>query len=41
MQTVVETPSYLADAKRLFSPEERLAIVDRLASFCREMHYSL
>jgi len=38
MQTVVETPSYLADAERLFSPEERLAIVDRLASFCRETH---
>ena len=32
MQTVVETPSYLADAERLFSPSERLAIVDRLAS---------
>lgn len=32
MQTVVETPSYLADAERLFSPEERKAIVDRLAS---------
>jgi hypothetical protein len=32
MQTVVETPSYLADAERLFSPEERLAIVDRLAA---------
>jgi hypothetical protein len=32
MQTVVETPSYLADAKRLFSPEERLAVVDRLAA---------
>jgi hypothetical protein len=28
MQTVVETPSYLADAGRLFSPEERLAVVD-------------
>lgn len=31
MQTVVETPSYLADAERLFSSEERRAIVDRLA----------
>jgi uncharacterized protein YciW len=33
MQTVVETPSYLADAERLFSPEERMAIVDRLPVF--------
>src|SRR5260370_35781299 len=32
MQTVVETPSYLADAERLFSPDERMAIVDRLAA---------
>jgi RelE toxin of RelEB toxin-antitoxin system len=32
MQTVVETPSYLADAERLFSLDERKAIVDRLAS---------
>jgi mRNA-degrading endonuclease RelE of RelBE toxin-antitoxin system len=32
MQTVVETPSYLADAERLFSSKERRAIVDRLAS---------
>ena len=32
MQTVVETPSYLTDAERLFSLEERKAIVDRLAS---------
>jgi hypothetical protein len=32
MQTVVETPSYLADAERLFSPQERLAIVNRLAT---------
>ena len=32
MQTVVETPSYLADAERLFSPNERAAIVDRLAA---------
>ena len=32
MRTVVETPSYLADAERLFSPDERKAIVDRLAA---------
>jgi hypothetical protein len=32
MQTVVETPSYLADAERLFSSDERKAIVDRLAA---------
>ena len=32
MQTVVETPSYLADAERLFSPDEQTAIVDRLAA---------
>jgi hypothetical protein len=32
MQTVVETPSYLADADRLFSQDERMAIVERLAS---------
>jgi hypothetical protein len=32
MQTVVETPSYLADAERLFSTDERVAIVDRLAA---------
>jgi hypothetical protein len=32
MQTVVETPSYLAGAERLFSPDERKAIVDRLAA---------
>jgi hypothetical protein len=32
MQTVVETPSYLADADRLFSQTERAAVVDRLAS---------
>jgi hypothetical protein len=31
MQTVVETPSYLADADRLFSQDERMAIVERLA----------
>jgi RelE toxin of RelE / RelB toxin-antitoxin system len=32
MQTVVETPSDLVDAERLFSLDERKAIVDRLAS---------
>jgi mRNA-degrading endonuclease RelE of RelBE toxin-antitoxin system len=32
MLTVVETPSYLADAERLFSSDERKAIVDRLAA---------
>lgn len=32
MQTVVETPSYLADAERLLSPQERKAVVDRLAA---------
>src|ERR1700738_5196801 len=32
MQNVVETPSYLADAERLFSADERLAIVERLAT---------
>jgi hypothetical protein len=32
MQTVVETPSYIADAERLFSPDEQKAIVDRLAA---------
>jgi hypothetical protein len=32
MQTVVETPSYLADADRLFSLDERMAIVERLAN---------
>src|SRR5437667_10712486 len=32
MQTVVETPSYLAEAERLFSPDERAAVVDRLAA---------
>src|SRR5258708_38449445 len=32
MQTVVETPSYLGDAERLFSPDERAAVVDRLAA---------
>ncbi len=28
----METPSYLADAERLFSPDERAAVVDRLAA---------
>src|ERR1700710_3121511 len=32
MQTVVETPSYLAAADRLFTPEERMAIIERLAN---------
>lgn len=32
MHTVVETPAYLADAERLFSPEERASVVERLAS---------
>jgi mRNA-degrading endonuclease RelE of RelBE toxin-antitoxin system len=32
MQTVVETPSYLVDAERLFSSTERAAIVDRLSA---------
>ena len=31
MQVVVETPPYLADADRLFTAEERAAIVDRVA----------
>jgi hypothetical protein len=32
MQTVVETPTYLADAERIFSPDEQKAVVDRLAA---------
>jgi RelE toxin of RelE / RelB toxin-antitoxin system len=32
MQTIVETPSYLVDAERLFSSVERVAIVDCLAA---------
>jgi RelE toxin of RelE / RelB toxin-antitoxin system len=32
MHTVVETPPYLADAERLFTPDEREAIVDLVAS---------
>jgi len=36
MQTVVETPPYLADAERLFTIEERTAIVEIVAAdpFC-------
>jgi hypothetical protein len=32
MQTIVETPPYLADAQRLFTDGERAAIVDIIAS---------
>src|SRR5437762_1541381 len=32
MQTVVETPPYLADAERLFTIEERTAIVETVAA---------
>jgi hypothetical protein len=32
VQVVVETPPYLADADRLFTAEERAAIVDRVAT---------
>src|ERR1700759_2579020 len=32
LHTVVETPTYLAQAEKLFSQVERAAIVDRLAS---------
>jgi hypothetical protein len=32
MHTVVEMPSYLADAEKLFSSVERAAIIDRLAT---------
>jgi hypothetical protein len=32
MHTVVETPPYLADAERLFSDEERAAIVDAISA---------
>lgn len=36
MHTVVETPRFLADAARLFTDEEREAIVERVATdpFC-------
>ncbi len=32
MHTVVETPRFLADAARLFTEEEREAIIDRVAA---------
>jgi hypothetical protein len=32
MHAVVETPAYLSDAERLFTMEERTAIVDRVAA---------
>jgi hypothetical protein len=32
MHTVVETPAYLSHAERLFTPEERTAVVDRVAT---------
>jgi hypothetical protein len=32
VHTVVETPTYLADAERLFSAEEREAIVDTVSA---------
>lgn len=32
MHAIVETPSYLTDAERLFSIDERAAIVDQLAA---------
>ena len=32
MQTVVETPAYLANAERLFTAEERAAVVDTVAA---------
>jgi hypothetical protein len=32
MQTVVETVPYLADARRLFTDDERAAIVDAVSS---------
>lgn len=32
MQTVVGTTAYLSDADRLFSPDARMAIVERLAN---------
>jgi hypothetical protein len=32
MHTVVETPRYLADAERLFTDDEREAIIDRIAA---------
>ncbi len=32
MQAVVETPAYLADAERLFTADEQVAMIDRLAA---------
>lgn len=32
MHAVIETPAYLAHAERLFSTEERTAVVDRVAT---------
>ena len=32
MHAIVETPSYLADAERLFSMEERVSIADQLSA---------
>jgi hypothetical protein len=32
MQTVVETPAYLTSAERLFTAEERAAVVDTVAA---------
>ena len=32
MQTVVETPAYLGDAERLFTREERGAVIDMVAA---------
>jgi hypothetical protein len=32
MHTVVETPPYLSDAERLFSPDDRAAIVDTVSA---------
>lgn len=32
MQPVVETPPYLADAERLFSEDERAAIIDTISA---------
>ena len=32
MQTVVETPPYLADAERLFTADERAAVVDAVSA---------
>jgi hypothetical protein len=32
MQAVVETPPYLADAERIFTETERVAVVDQIAT---------